>query len=273
MNATPRDPVALYAEALFGSIGLSPLLDQSAPPVKITRSDLRAAEAAPARIARAISRFVSRADLERDAPDEVPFAVVRCVELVAGSPAPEEIADRVVGLPREIAVPFFDVAGRALTLLRDNAPAVSVQTLTGLVRVKPGLVATSRFRRVWTTVEAPDSVFADLLSGVVSREQVTALEIVFPEMYDLARQQVLLSVAAEKARVQSFTLSPRKDRVLQTFLKARSLDPRLAAEIAKIYEGGDIDKNGDPTQAPEQPGIAPKLPQETPSRAQELEAR
>lgn len=268
--AQPREPILLLAESLFATVGLSPLLDRAAPPVRLTKSDLATGEAMPARISRIVQRFVERSEFEADDGDAVPFQLRRCVHLLADGPTADELSGRLRGLPPELALPFFDVAGRGLELLRNNAPALTVETLSGPVTVDPGLVASSRFRRTWTAVEDPMSVMRDFAAGVVSREQIKALEIAYPEIYDLARRQIVMSIAAARGKVKSFSLAPRKDRVLQTFLQTIAMDSRLAAELQSIYGGGDIDKNGDKLPAE---GQAPEVTGAKPTAAQELEGR
>lgn len=268
----PRDPNALFAESLFAVIGLSPLLDRKAPPIKIGKGDLAAAEALPAKVSRVVQRFISRSDFEVDSDDGPAFQMRRCVNLLADGPTVDEITGRIRGLPSDLALSFFEVAARAVTLLKDNAPALTVDTLSGPVVVQPGLVATSRFKRAWTACEDPMTVMRDFAAGTVSREQIKALEIAYPEIYDLARRQVLASVVSERTKVKSFALSPRKDRCLQIFMQAADIDQRLMNEIQSIYGGPDLDKNGEAI-APQGDGQAPEITGAKPTAAQELEGR
>lgn len=109
-------------------------------------------------------------------------------------------------------------------------------TVTGAIDGAPSDVQLQRFVRQWRIACDPLSIITALELDEISRDQVRALEALFPGVYGAIRKGVLLSISRIKARRPSWEPERAKDLQLRVLMQTDTIDPRLAADIAATAE-------------------------------------
>lgn len=230
--ATADLPVS--GEALLAAVGVRDLV--SGDPVRITADHRERAGRLPLAFERSIRAFLTSPELDEPA-DPPPADLGDVLDDLAEPESEEDLAARLTGLAvdPEAAADFGAAAGRALRHLRAASPRREHKSPTGPERVEASDSDMGRFARTYHVVEDPLTVLVDLRQGDLTPGQVRTLEAVYPGLYEEMRAILTQLMIEIRAKRKSWRLAHEKDKALQVFLQTRTVDSRLAAELAKAH--------------------------------------
>jgi hypothetical protein len=230
MPAVPPNP---EGELLLAVVGVEAVLERG--PLRVTAAHRGEAARLPSAIRRHLRRFLTSPDFDTESAMER-FDHKRVLELLTEPMDAEAVEDNLRGFDdADEALAFAAAAGRAVAYLQERLPRRSRQTAMGPKPSPPSDQDVSRFRRAWSAVERPLSVLEDLCEGVLSRDQVQALEAVYPALYEECKASLFRELAAVAAGRPTWELDHEKDKLLQVFLQASTWNASLKAALQKTF--------------------------------------
>lgn len=249
-------------EALLAAIGLEPFLGDD--PVRITQAhradaakmqrfaDPQGLVIAPAPAVRSELREFLTAEewaREKTLPE---FKYRRALEVL--TEPPETLTARIPGLiqtqdDEEKAALVLAVTA-ALDYLRTLLPRHSRQTPTGPVQLDPNAAILGIFRRSWGVANRPMVVLEDLNEGVLARDQVRALQTMFPTLYTAIKDEIIEVMADHKAKHPKFELPHKRSKQLSVLLlDAGVIDKSLAQVMQKNFAEAEAQEAGKKVEA------------------------
>jgi hypothetical protein len=240
----------LWGESLLAVVGVDALFGDGK--IRITNAVSDEARRLPRLIRQEIRRFLTATDFDREkAPG--PFNYKKVVKAVMTFDPTKDLAARIgrVNNPDD-AISFQVAVAPAVKYLQDQAPKRARVTPMGPKAVAPSDQEVSRFRRTYEVCRRVMVVLDDLNEGVLSRDQILAFARLFPSLYEEAKRQLFQAMADVGARRPSFELPHDRDKLLQTFLQTRTMNPSLEAELQAAFEA--------PEEEQQQAGAGPSAP-------------
>jgi hypothetical protein len=231
----PADNPALDQEALFAAIGLGKIL--AARPT-LHKYQWRKAADLPKEIRRRILRFIA-SDAFTEANDVPDFDYDEALGFVAQPGhqlTPEQANALLAALPDpDMALDLGVQAVRILTWADGIMPRDAQPGPIGARAAEPDPSATADFRRVWHVALDPLFVLDELDDGSLSDDQVAALALIYPQIYQEIRQAIVDGVATMEARRKGWEPAPQKAALLSMLRQEQQIDPELAAQVQQVY--------------------------------------
>lgn len=264
-------PTIPQGPALLAVTGIDPLLTRRFR--RPTIAEMQRSQ----RIARII-RTSMRAFMDMNAPEKrprmaaaPPFDFDELADHLSASIGPAHLADCMsrFGDMQELGLDYVSAAEPALNYLRTWLPADGQRTPTGARPVRPSDDEVSKFRRIYNVATDPLCVLVNLNAGVITSDEVDALEAMFPAVYGPMREIFALETAAKLTRSPTWEMGPRKTQLSQTFLKANMFDLDLALEIQHAFRAMDKEQQ---SQAPQGGPATTKSADRFLTTAQKIEA-
>lgn len=232
------------AEATVAAMGIDPLL-MGRPRLTVETKEKAAGYEALIRrqMLRAISGDPEDGEVDED---EQPFDFKAVSKALVNMGSRDQIAAFNVAFPDPTeSAAVQAIATRIMRYLYDHLPRRQRLEITGPVDVRQSDVVVNRFRRLWEVACNPLVIIKEIASGSLSRDQVRAVEDLWPGVYASMRKAVLLAISKIKSRRKGWEPTRGKDLTLRTFMQTDVIDPQLAAEIESVKS------EGQPEPAPE----------------------
>lgn len=181
-----------------------------------------------------IDRMVAKAlQSEPEAVPDVPFDYKTVGKQLQDTGSRDQVAafqGAFANEPPELTAKVLDVSSRVIRTLADRFPR---RTSPGIVAAPapPGGVELARFKRLWQIACDPLEVLESLGRGNLSRDQVRAVEGLYPSVYSAMRLAVIKGISRTKARRASWVPSRAMDLQLRVLMQANTITPQLAADI------------------------------------------
>lgn len=255
----------LEKECLFQAIGLQPILDAKPRLAKSTFAD---AAAQPARVRRALLRFLS-SDAWAEAEDLPAFEYEKTAKQLQPAEqrpgktnwlSPQQVNALFAAVPdKELADDLSHTAEAILSWASPLLPKGEPDPVTGQVTEDPPDGDLMDFRRIWAVACDPMSVLRDLADGSIFDDQVNTLVKLFPATYEDVRAAVLSYAlpAMVTRRGKSWTPDSTKAALLACLLGKKSFD----ADLAQLVQQADAaNAAANQQQGPARPGRKAKTP-------------
>lgn len=238
MTATPPPTPGIDpAEALIFTVGLEPFL-------RHTSRDLGSAivrsENLPDLLEARIYRFLNRdAPGEADEAEDLPaFDFKEVVDLLDAGPAPGDIGRTMAafGGQHTLALDVGQQVTRMVGYLRQQIPRRTRVGLVGPEDLPPARSEEFRFRRCWRAASEPMSLFDDLQTFAVSRDQVACFAQLFPTIGEHLWPTIQTALHRKRVATDGKWMPSRRQEVTLRVLgrQEAALMP-LANALAGVY--------------------------------------
>ncbi|HET6279310.1 MAG TPA: hypothetical protein VFH73_00020 [Polyangia bacterium] len=226
------------AESIVATLGIAPFLARTA---RLHRYVLDQAGAMPARVVRKVRAFLGGREFSEPHPDlpEYDHGKVGQELLETGNAA--QASAILDGFPDQaLANDVINQASRVIHFLQPLYPRRVRETLTGPVEQVPSRQTLAAFRRAYHVACEPMLVLRDMAEGSLSRDQVRALEQMYPELYRIVGAAITAGLVAVKARKGAgWTLPRRKELAVKTMLGADGSSPMQLAAYQRSFAKSD----------------------------------
>lgn len=249
----PPDPAA---EALVAVLDVEQLLERGRP-IRITADQRQRA----ARLVRTepdgvtiggtvrdqVRRFLMRSEFAPADRDGPPFEYRRALDLLTELDPEARIAELSQAIPPEAdAAGVVVAAANVLRHLKAQLPVRSRITYAGPKSVEPNDLVKYRFKRAFAVAQDPIEVFEHLNSGDLARDEVRALEAMYPSLLDAGRKALLQEMATIAGQRPNYSVPLAKARMIENLLLTRSWKPELAKLLQDAFKKSEPDQQGGP---------------------------
>lgn len=219
------------SESLLAVVGVAPFFADE--PIRFTADMRRDAERLPVTIRKELRRFVTSDAFDRERP--LPeFAYKKALGQLTESMDPVRLADRIAKLDPDDSQELLVGAGRAVEFLKAILPKRTRMTPLGPEPVEPSAADVSAFRRAYGVCNRPMVVLEDLNEGSLARDQMRALEAVYPGLYDAIKEATFEALTQLKTDKPKAELPHKRSKQLSVLLlDAGAID----APLAKVLQG------------------------------------
>ncbi len=194
-----------------------------------------------------LRRFLTSEDWDRERalPE---FRYKRALDQLTEPEDPERLARKLAKLADgDEMSDLLAAAQTALGYLRTILPRHVRQTPTGPVSIDPNAAVLGIFRRSWGVANRPLVVLEDLNEGILARDQVRALEGIFPTIYDAIKAELLDLLVDLKTRSPKFELTHKRSKQLSVLLlDAGAIDKGLS-KVLQDHFTAEPQGGGKPT--------------------------
>jgi len=133
-------------------------------------------------------------------------------------------------IPNVADLSFLTAAARAYNYLRMQYPICVERTVFGANQLEPGQFALGMFEDLLEVLDKPFSVFGMIESGRMTTKQASAMQAVYPTLYEEIAIEVTGACMAYKADHPSW--EPEFGRGVSVLLGIPGVDPGLLAALA-----------------------------------------
>lgn len=239
-------PPPITGEALMAVTGIRHVLERK--PKRITVADKEKAEMLPREIRRSVRRFVDDDGGPKKIPKANKFDYAWALDHLSVATEPkhlEAIASMFRPEDTALAAEYMVAVQRVVKYLQDILPIRVEETMAKTVNFDPSDTEIARFRRAFDVADDPMVVMRDLELGILVSDQVQHLSVLYPDGYALIKERMAIGMADAMARKKSWTLSWRRDRLVQVLFGTTTFSPALAKELQANAKDA-----GPPTQGP-----------------------
>lgn len=237
LSRLPRAPFdALGAEAALVAIGLESVVDGTLT-WGVGKSEVAAA--LPGQIRRIMSKFL-QSDETPDVAALPAFDLKKAQKILNKKPILDEkhadaIAERITNAG--LAMTLAADASRILNWLSSQLPRSASMTAMGPQSDPIPRSEVAKFARVWSVGMDPLIVVRDLAEGALSLDMVQAIEVCYPNLFNMIRgimENLLASLRVRKG--EKYQLPMRKDRMV-SLLQGQGSDMSvpLAQDFQAMY--------------------------------------
>lgn len=231
----------LRGEALLAVTGITAALRPG--PMSITVKILGKAKGIEATIRRGVRRFVREKTLA-DPPDIEPFDFQEIADLLPHAQDEARQVENVSGFyDPQLALEYAEALGSALGYIQSIAPMEMMPALIGSGNMAPGGLDMGEFQWRYQVVDNALSVLDKLAAGILTPDEVEALEMAFPQLYGLMRTALEQELIAGGK-----SLGYEKDQAMMVFLQSDIVDPRLHVELINTFEAAREKESGQTSQ-------------------------
>lgn len=239
-------PPPITGEALIAVVGIRHVLEQK--PKRITVSDKDQAEALPREIRRSVRRFVDDGG-PRKIPKAQKFDYGKALDQLSVAMEPkhlEAIAAMFRPEDASLAAEYMVAVQRVVKYLQDILPIRVEETMAKTINFDPSDTEIARFRRAFDVANDPMIVMRDLELGILVSDQVGHLAVLYPDGYALIKERMATGMAEAMARKKSWTLSWRRDRLVQVLFGTTTFNPKLSSELQANFKDSAPKPEGPP---------------------------
>jgi hypothetical protein len=223
---------ALAAEGLVAATGILDVLKGTPQPV--LKSTLEAADAIPGQIRHAMAEFCREPGFSGGKRPRVEFSYEKALERLTRQLTQDDLEAIAEGFRPELqplATEYAVVVQRIWAYLRSKLPIRTRRNMTEEKNVTPSDRELQAFRRAYEIAESPILIVSDFLAGRLTRDQVAAVQAMYPELYQLMRDTFFFALRDRKAAKLSWELPRPKDLQTQVFMRASADNPGLVREV------------------------------------------
>lgn len=224
------------AESLTATFGLAPYLARK--PQRLGAPEIKRAFTYGARLEEGLRAFLS-SNKRSGKPELSEADYLEVLDRLSEQPGPQDVERLTADFgDQELAMAYVRQLGRALGYLQGTVPRKTRTTLVGAKPVPPRDLDLARFRRALAVVDDPMIVIRHMAAESLVRDEVKALQAVYPALHD-AMKQILFAVISELvADDQDWEPTYARDEQLQVLLGTSTMTPGLARDIQQAYEQG-----------------------------------
>jgi hypothetical protein len=222
------------AESIVATLGIAPFLTGTA---RLHRYVLDQAGAMPVRVVREVRAFLGGREFAEPHPDLPGYDHGKVGQELLDTGTAAQAQAILDGFPdQQLATDVINQASRIIHFLQPLYPRHVRETLTGPVEQVPGRQALAAFRRAYHVACDPMLVLRDMAEGSLSRDQVRALEQMYPGLYRIVGAAIAAGLVAVKARKGAgWTLPRRKELIVKTMLGADGSSPMQLAAYQRSF--------------------------------------
>ncbi len=230
-------------EVIVSVLGLDSLITKPRP---LTQDQRRQIVRFPDLIRRATKRAMVASDDGKDEPSDFDFKDVNA-KLSKVNPA--KLQQILRALPPDVGPVTETVLGRVLDFLHQQLPRHVVTSMFG-DDVRPGAPNEMRaYARLWEVANDPMVVLHDLAHDRLKLDRVAALEVLYPNLYQLVLASVNSAISSIKSERPKWKPDPAKRKQIEILTQAQ--DPGgLGQVMDAVYTS---QKQPAPSAPPSQP--------------------
>lgn len=222
----------LEREALVASMGIDRILAGKPRYNLEVQTD---ALAWPKRAEALLLKFFGASEMEPEDPPDFDWEEASDLLLNVGEAQNEAMLD---ALPDDIQDEVIAAATRVIDYLQHNMERRVTKTTARVEVAPPEAFALDRFERQWAVAVDPLRALRAMAEGALDPVMVTALQEMFPALYEaVAEPGGLLdeALAAMKARRgENWDVTDEQDRMVKVMLQVDPIDFGLAADFAAL---------------------------------------
>lgn len=228
-------PDPFEVEALLGAVGIRAFASKELRQIH----DYQADRAAKVRqdIDRKVYRFLQREEPAEtaDLPD---FDYDEVAVLLDSETLPHHVQQQIAafGGDGDMALAVQVQAMRILAYLKQKLPRRVHVGLTGPEYSRPPEIDITRFARLWAIACDPLSILDDLNEFAVSRDQVTGIADLYPQLYKAIQDAVPQQLTRAKSVDPKFYLWRQKETLLRVLVRQEAPNIALGKAIQAVRE-------------------------------------
>jgi len=151
--------------------------------------------------------------------------------------------DQILGLDDTEIAEQVEAVAVCVGYLKTIAPIRSAPTPLGPEDADPATSELLAFRSVYGVVNDPVSLMDELLAGSLTRNQATAVENCYPDLWSLIKLGGFNALAAIRARREDYELGHRRVRMMEILLRKPSDSPSSIPEQLQEVDDGKEQPN------------------------------
>ncbi len=223
MNLNDTNEILVNGEALLAITGFDPVLKKG--PVKISQLNMKRAANLSSQVYRMCKEFLTEKEFMKGSLDLPKIDFLEMLDAINATVDENWLADKISEVPEWLQPDYALVLGQAFEHLRQAIPVLPVSITSRQTR--PSDFQLSRFNRAYRTISNPMSVMDDLLKGFLSRSQVDTLITVYPELYSLIKDNLMLVATELTAKNKDYQVPYNKLKQISVLLLSSVVPPDL----------------------------------------------
>lgn len=222
------------AEAWVGVLGISAFLDGGT--VSSIPSAAFKVQGFENAIRTRLERFFTRTKARE--PDIPRISIREVSDALNVLPTESDAAERLQGFPPAVTIPIAGVASNGIRFLRDSMPNVSSKGITNEYK-EPSPRDAARFSQCYVIADDPLLALELLIAGQLASKHVDALAVVYPNLYELMREEIPAAmVEVFGGKTDRIELPPNREKQLFVFTRGQQVNPALNETIQR--QGEDL---------------------------------